>query len=222
MSSRTLTTWLLIAGPIVAIVGFGGWGTVLGFDLDSSDSQAVITALAGNIDGVKPFAMLATLGYLSIIAGLAGVKSSMDGGSGHSIAGVGVLLLVIGAAGGVIEAGLQLATGEAGSQAAQAAAAGAAESAATLSSVAAAAYAASSGIGAITTAFVMLGFGIIGAGILVQKNFHTAIGALIVVVGIIGTIVAAVDYTNQLMFGVYILFMLLSVAMGIITLRSQS
>ena len=222
MSSRTLTTWLLIAGPIVAIVGFGGWGTVLGFDLDSSDSQAVITALAGNIDGVKPFAMLATLGYLSIIAGLAGVKSSMDGGSGHSIAGVGVLLLVIGAAGGVIEAGLQLATGEAGSQAAQAAAAGAAESAATLSSVAAAAYAASSGIGAITTAFVMLGFGIIGAGILVQKNFHTAIGALIVVVGIIGTIVAAVDYTNQLMFGVYILFMLLCVAMGIITLRSQS
>ena len=103
MSSRTLTTWLLIAGPIVAIVGFGGWGTVVGFDLDSSDSQAVITALAGNIDGVKPFAMLATLGYLSIVAGLAGVKSSMDGGSGHSIAGVGVLLLVIGSAGAAIE-----------------------------------------------------------------------------------------------------------------------
>jgi hypothetical protein len=68
----------------------------------------------------------------------------------------------------------------------------------------------------------MLGFGIIGVGILVQKNFHTAIGALIVVVGVIGTILCAVDYTNQLMGGVYTLFMALSVTMGIITLRSQS
>ena len=222
MSSRTLTTWLLIAGPIGVTIGFTGWGAIMGFDVDSSDSQAMIKALGGNIDGVKPFLMVAMLGYLSIVAGLAGVKSSMDGGSGHSIAGVGVLLLVIGSAGAAIEGGLQLATGEAGSQAAQAAAAGAAESAATLSSVAAAAYASSVGIGATTTALAMLGFGIIGVGILVQKNLHTAIGALIVVVGVIGTILAAVDYTNQLMGGAYILFMALSVTMGIITLRSQS
>ena len=130
--------------------------------------------------------------------------------------------MVIGLAGSVAETALTLGTGEASSKAAQAAAAGAAESAASASAVASSLYAASQAVGAAFTALAFLGYGIVGCGILIQKNFHTVIGALIIVAGIVGIIVASVDYQSQLMFISYLAYMILTLAMGVITVRPKS
>ena len=221
MNSRALTGLLLIIGPIAMIVGFAGWILCLG-SADWSDTKAVIQSLGENVNGIKPFAMVGTLGLLLGVAGLGGIKKSMEGGPGHSIAGLGFLLMVVGIAGSVIETGLTLGSGEASSTAAKAAAAGAAESAASASAVASSLYAASQAVGASMTALAMLGFGVIGCGLLIQKNFHTVIGALIIVAGIMGLVVASVDYSSQLMGIPYVAYAVLTLAMGIITVRSNS
>ena len=134
MNSRTLTGLLLIIGPIAMIVGFAGWILLFG-STDFSDTKAVIQQLGENVSGIKPFALLGTVGLLLGLAGIGGIIKSMEGGSGHSIAGLGFLLAVIGLAGAVAETGLTLGVGEASSKAAQAAAAGAAESAASASAL---------------------------------------------------------------------------------------
>ena len=221
MSSRTLTGLLLIIGPIAMIVGFAGWVLLAG-SVDFSDTKAVIQLLGENVSGIRPFALLGTVGLLLALAGIGGIKNSMEGGSGHSIAGLGFLLMVIGLAGSVAETGLTLGTGEASSKAAQAAAAGAAESAASASAVASSLYAASQAVGAAFTTLAFLGYGIVGCGILIQKNFHTVIGALIIVAGIVGIIVGSVDYQSPLMFISYLAYMILTLAMGVITVRSNS
>ena len=232
MSSRTLTGLLLIIGPIAMIVGFSGWIVVLG-DTDFSDTKAIIPALGDHVGGIKPFALVGTVGLLLALAGIGGVKNSMDGGPGHSIAGLGFLLMVIGMVGAVAETGLTLGTGEASSTAAKAAAAAAAAAgtdgaaglagdAATASAVATSLWAASQAVGAALSAVAFLGFGIVGCGILIQKNFHTVIGALMIVGGIIGAIVACADYQSPLMFIPYVAYPVLTLAMGVITVRSKS
>ena len=72
------------------------------------------------------------------------------------------------------------------------------------------------------TALAMLGFGLIGYGVLIQKNFHTVISALIIVAGVIGVVVASVDYQSQLMLVPYVAYPVLTLAMGIITVRSNN
>ena len=221
MSLRTLTGLLLIIGPIAMIVGFSGWIVLVG-SVDFSDTAAVIQALGENASALKPFALVGTVGLLLALAGIGGIKSSMEGGSGHSIAGLGFLLMVIGLAGSVAETGFTLGSADASSKAAAAGAAGAAESAASASAVASSLYAASQAAGATFTALAFLGYGIIGCGILIQKNFHTVIGVLIIVAGIVGVIVSSVDYQSTLMFIPYVAYLILTLAMGVITVRSKS
>ena len=55
-----------------------------------------------------------------------------------------------------------------------------------------------------------------------SKIFHTLIGTLIIVAGIIGAIVAGVDYDSTLMFIPYEAYTILTLVMGVITVRSNN
>lgn len=207
MSSRTLTAWLLIAGPLCLVLGLGVWFTISG-NVDQTDAQAVVQMLGEKGDRIKPFGLLGMLGWLLVLGGLGGVRASMEGGPGHPIAGLGFLLMIIGAAGGIAEGGFYLGTADAAAEGANA--------------VAAALYASSQAVGAASTAAGFVGYAIVGWSILVQKNYHAAIGALIVVGGAVGAIVASVDYQSQLMIIPYMAWVILSLVMGIFTLRSDA
>jgi len=221
MNSRTLTGSLLIIGPILAIMGFIGWAIVVGTDISPDDTQATIKAFGENVVGVKMVVLLFTLGSIAVVGGIRGIRNSMDGGSGFEIAGFGFFIMVIALAGNLAETAFVMGTAEASSKMAQAAAAGSAESAASAGAVAASLYSASQAIGAVTTALLFLGFGIIGYGVYMQKNFNAIIACLIVVIGIIGVVLPIIDYAQLWMIIPWVSFICMSIALGVISIRSN-
>ena len=57
-------------------------------------------------------------------------------------------------------------------------------------------FAGSSAIGATTTAFSMLGFALVGVGILQQRNFNQLVAGLMVIAGIFTLVVCLIDYES--------------------------
>ena len=88
--------------------------------------------------------------------------------------------------------------------------------------IAAALYNASQAIGAGAVATFMLGLTLIGVGIFAQKNLHQILATLIVLVGIIGTVGPLVGYSSNLMLVPYLGSVVVTVATGILFLRSES
>ena len=117
---------------------------------------------------------------LIVAAGFAGLNHSMSGGASAHYMRVGLLFYIIGATVVVGESALNIGLAEAASDGNQA--------------VAEALYAASGAIGSTGEAARFLGFALIGVSIFTQKNLHVALGALMVVIGLIGVGVAVSDY----------------------------
>jgi hypothetical protein len=208
MSSRTLTGLLLIVGPIVLFGSFIVIGVCLGTDLDWGDASVAIPALGENAGFVKAIISVATLGMLMVAAGFAGLNDSMSGGSSAHYMRVGLLFYIIGAAVVIGESALTIGTAEAASDGNQA--------------VAGTFFAASTAIGAVGEAIRFLGFAVMGASILVQKNLHVALGALMVVIGLIGVGMSMADYTSDFMLIGYAGAAILTLATGVLVIRAKN
>ena len=206
MSSRTLTGLLLMVGTIVMFVGFipvlAGMG-----DVDWGDASEMIPAFAENSGVVKALIPVATLGMLMVAAGFAGLNHSMAGGSSAHYMRVGLLFYVIGTTVVIGEGALSIGVAEAASAGNQTAAE--------------ALHAASGAIGSAGEAIRLLGFALIGVSIFTQKNLHVALGALMVVIGLIGVGVAVSDYTSPLMGIPFIGGAILTLATGILVIRTK-
>ena len=175
MSSRRLTGLLLIVGTIVVFVGFIPVLEGMG-DVDWGDASELIPKAGENAGLLKAAIPVATLGMLIVAAGFAGLNHSMSGGSSAHYMRVGLLFYIIGATLVVGESALNIGLAEAASGGKQAAAE--------------ALYAASGAIGSAGEAIRFLGFALIGVSIFTQKNLHVSLGALMVVIGLIGVGVA--------------------------------
>ena len=206
MSTRMLTGLLLIIGPIILLAGFIGF-TGSGAVDDWSNTAGTVAELGKNSGVVKTALSIVVLGMLGGAAGLAGLSHSMAGGSGAHYARLGLLLYVIGITIGLAEYTLLIG-------AAEAAAAGQA-GAETLFTVA-------TSIGAGATAIWFLGLSVIGISIFVQKNLPTILAALIVIVGVIGTVVTRYDYASELLIIPLLGSVVVTIATGALFLRSES
>jgi len=206
MSSRTLTGLLLIVGPIVLWGAFIPMFASVG-NVDWGDASAFIPAMGENAGLVKTAISVATLGMLIVAAGFAGLNHSMSGGSSAHYMRVGLLFYIIGATLVVGESALTIGLAEAASGGKQAAAE--------------ALYAASGAIGSAGEAIRFLGFALIGVSIFTQKNLHVSLGALMVVIGLIGVGVAVGDYTSDLMMIGYIGATILTLATGFLVIRAK-
>ena len=206
MSSRTLTGWLLIGGPIVLWVGFMSMLPALG-NVDWGDASEMISAAAENAGIMKAAISVATLGMLIVAAGFAGLNHSMSGGSSAHYMRVGLLFYIIGATLVVGESALTIGLAEAASGGNQAAAE--------------ALFAASGAVGSAGEATRFLGFALIGVSIFTQKNLHVALGALMVVIGLFGVGVAVSDYDSPIMGIGYIGGAILTLATGILVIRAK-
>ena len=82
-------------------------------------------------------------------------------------------------------------------------------------------YAASGAIGSAGEAARFLGFALIGVSIFTQKNLHVALGALMVVIGLVGVGVAVSDYDSPIMGIGYIGGAILTLATGILVIRAK-
>ena len=149
----------------------------------------------------------------------------MEGGPGSYIASFAWFLIILGAAGQLGEVDATLALADAYDKAAVAAAAVAAAGGnpltdpivVSLQTVASSMYAAGQAVGAVTTAFSMLGFALIGVGIFQQKNFSPLVAGLMIVAGIFTLVMCLIDYENQLIaigyIGVVVSFVCLGVSL---------
>ena len=151
----------------------------------------------------------------------------MEGGPGSYIAGFAWFLIIIGAASQLGEAAFTLAVADSSNTAATnlAAAAGgdpvAAATAAAYSAIASSMFAGGQAIGAVTTAFSMLGFALIGVAILQAKNFSPIIAGLMVITGIFTVIMCLVDYESPILAIGYIGVVISFVALGVSLLTKK-
>ena len=206
MSSRTLTGSLLIAGTIVMVVAIIIIGSTFG-NVDWGDPSEIIPLMAENAGMVKIVQPVFILGILMVAAGYAGLNHSMSGGSSAHYMRLGLMFYLIGATVVVSESALTVGMAEAASGGNQ--------------SAAEALYAASGSIGAVGESIRFLGLALIGFSIFTQRNLPVALGALMVVIGLIGVGTAVSSYQSNIMIVGYGGWIILTLATGILVLRSK-
>ena len=206
MSSRTMTGRLLILSPIGLMASWIIWGGVMGFP-DSGDHAAMVAGMSANAVATKWLLGLAMLFVFLLIGGLAGLRSSMAGGSGSDYATLGIIVIAMSATFNFGEIAASIAAADVG-------AAGDGARAMTI-------YLAGNGIGATSTAGILLGTAILGYAVYIQKNFHLIIAAVLIATGLLGAGMALYDYGSPLMVIGFMGMSLGIVAMGVSTLRSS-
>ena len=221
MDTRRITSLALIVPPVVAMIGWFVVGFVVLDGVGPDDPQKFIAELGANSTAIKYLFPLITLLFLMAIGGLGYIKKSMEGGPGSYIASFGWFLVILGSAGQLGEVASTLALAEASDNAATAAAAGAADIATVNSAVASSMYAAGQAIGAVTTAFSMVGFALFGVGILQQKNFSPLVAGLIIVAGIYTAVMCLIDYENPLIAVGFIGIVVSFIALGVSLLNQK-
>ena len=184
MDSRKITGLSMIIAPVIAILGWIGMGLIVLDGASPGDPAKWMSELGANSEVVKFVMPLITVLFLIAIGGLNRIKNSMEGGEGHMMAGFGFLLVILGSAAQLGEVAFTVATAEAVN---------------TNMSVAPAMLASGQAIGAISTAITAVGFGLIGVGILQQKNFTPLVAGLMIIAGIFGTAMSLIDYESPLM-----------------------
>lgn len=206
MNSRTMTGRFLILGPLGIMVTWMAWGGVMGFP-EASDAAATIAAISENADMTK-ILMAIVGGFMFImVAGLQGLRNTMNEGPGSNYAAIGVLIVTMSAAISLGELAMSLGVADAGS-------AGAVELATTL-------YYVGSAIGVVSSAGMFLGFATIALAVYLQKNHNQIISGLLFITAVFGLIVALVDYTNNLMIVGYMGMTVSVILIGVSTLRSS-
>ena len=206
MSSRTLTGWLLIGGPIVMWAGFMSMFPALG-NVDWGDASEMIPAAGENAGIMKTAISVATLGMLIVAAGFAGLNHSMSGGSGAHYMRAGLLVYVIGATVVIGESALTIGMAEAASGGNQA--------------VGEALYGAAGAIGSAGEATRFLGMAVIGFAIYTQKNLHMVLGCLMFLIGLIGAGLSVCVYQSDFMMIAYVAMTIVTVATGILVIRAK-
>ena len=184
MDSRKITGLSMIIAPVIAILGWIGMGLIVLDGASPGDPAKWMSELGANSEVVKFVMPLISVLFLIAIGGLNRIKNSMEGGEGHMMAGFGFLLVILGSAAQLGEVAFTVATAEAVN---------------TNMSVAPAMLASGQAIGAISTAITAVGFGLIGVGILQQKNFTPLVAGLMIIAGIFATAMSLIDYESPLM-----------------------
>ena len=206
MDSRKITGLSLIIAPVIAILGWIGMGLLVLDGASPDDPAKWMSELGANSEVVKFVMPLITVLFLIAIGGLNRIKNSMEGGEGHMMAGFGFLLVILGSAAQLGEVAFTVATAEAVN---------------TNMSVAPAMLASGQAIGAISTAITAVGFGLIGVGILQQKNFTPLVAGLMIIAGIFGTAMSLIDYESPLMMIGYLGMVASLVWLGASLLRQE-
>ena len=206
MNSRTMTGRLLTLSPIGLIACWISFGAAMGFP-ESGDHGAMVAGMSENAVATKWLMGLAMLFVVLLIGGLAGLRSSMAGGSGADYATLGIIVIAMSATFSFGEIAAFIVAAEVG-------AAGDAARAMTL-------YLAGNRIGATSSAGIMLGMAILGYAVYIQKNFHPIIAVILIVTGLFGTGMALYDYGSPLMPIGFIGMTIGIASIGVSTLRSS-
>ena len=207
MDTRRITGLALVGPPVIAMIIWVIFGVTVMDNVAPDDPQNFIAKLGANSDTVGIMLPVVTLLFLMGVGGIGYIKKSMEGGSGHYIASFGWFLVILGAAGQLGETTFTVATAEAAGSGNMA--------------VASSMFAGAQAIGATTTAFSMLGFALVGLGILQQKNFSPLIAGLMIIGGIFTLAMCLIDYESPIVVIGYIAVVVSFVALGVSLLTQK-
>mgnify|MGYP001344089839 CR=1 FL=1 len=209
MSSKNLSGWLLIAGPILTFVVIGIlWSILIG---DGETSAESVKEMVENLQLSKILVAVGSLAFVSTFIGLAMLAWSMHGeeqpGSAYaSVAGIiFVGITAIGMAATGMNYGIMDAAAKNLTEAIQ------------IDAV--------SNNGLFPGLFWFWGIGnvVLGTAIVIQKNLHEILGWVFVVIGILMSLltIVDVDVNDGVGFGIWIVLSLITVAAGVLTLRGN-
>ena len=227
MDTNRITGLALAVSPAIAIIIWFVIGFVILDGVGPDTPKKYIAEMGANSTAITYLIPLVTLLFLIGVAGIGYIKKTMEGGPGSYIAGFAWFLIIIGASSQLGESAFTLAVADSSNTAATnlAAAAGgdpvAAATAAAYSAIASSMFAGGQAIGAVTTAFSMLGFALIGVAILQAKNFSPIIAGLMVITGIFTVIMCLVDYESPILAIGYIGVVISFVALGVSLLTKK-
>jgi hypothetical protein len=208
MNTRSLTGWLLIAGPVLTFVILGGLYPALvggqATPLDSVKEMMAKPELARLLLG------LGSVVFVSTFIGLALLARSMQGddtagGAYATLAGIiSVGLATIGIAATGLSAGALQASETS------------VEIAVNIEAVSAAMFSGLFFFWGITNL-------LLGVAIVMQKNLHVVIGWLFVLIGafIVITVLVDIDFPDVVGFAIWIGMSLVTAAAGVLTLRAK-
>jgi len=209
MDSRTMSGWLLIAAPVIAVGGsFLSPGASP--EVDWSSTGNILSALGSDPTMHGIAVMISAIGFVLYAFAVRGIRDSMSGGAGENCAKLGVFLVTMGVAGIVVESGLQAATAEA-------AALGGGHG----TTSAAALLAGATGVGSLATAIAFLGVAFVGIAILAQKNFNIVLGILFAAVGAFGFGASVLDYYGNMMVAAMVSWVVVTIGTGVLVVRSK-
>ena len=208
MSSRALAGYCLILSPLVILIG-----SLLnphGFD-NWSDTKGLLASLGGDPGLTSVSVLLISVGFILFAAGFAGIRDEMSDGSSAKYMKIAVIFMIIGVAGTL---------GESGLIAASAGAAAAPEGRGMATAIAL--ITGAEGVGAMSTSISFIGFALAGTAFLIGKNYHMIVGGLITISGILGIYAASTDYYSNLMAAAFLVWVIMTVVTGVLTIRSKA
>ena len=208
MGQRSITGILLVVGPILGLLFWliGPAGILGGNGIDGSSSNAdIVAVLVANSDWSGYSLLFGTIGLLIWLGGFAGLKSSMSAGEGSAYSGLGYLFIL------VAMAGLAASNGIGAGVTMEAAQAG----------VAGAFYGASDALGQYSVTILSIGVGLMGVGMLIQKNVNQILAGIPVILSLVIVAMVLTDQDPSVVGSGYGLVTLWSIWLGIILIRSK-
>ena len=208
MSDSRVAGFLLILAPIVIFIGallnpygFGDW----------SDTRGLLGDLGGNPGLTSVMSLVVMIGFVLFAAGFGKISDAMSNGSATPLMRIGALFIVVGAAGTAVECGLIAGSGGA---AAAPEGRGMATAIALITGA--------EGVGTLSSCAIFIGLALAGISFLIQKNYPMIVGALLVVVGVLGVYAVSDEYYGDLSGYSFGALLVMSLITGILTVRRQT
>lgn len=213
MSSRSLTGWLLIAGPVLTFVVIGLlYSSLIG---DQETPESSVREMMAKPELARLLLGLGSLVFVTIFVGLTLLARSMQGDDkpGGAYASLAGIIFVALAAVGIAAIGLS------------AAALGFATDTALATGQALAVTLEAVSIGMFVGLWFFWGIGslLLGGAMLMQKNFHIAIAGIFVLFGLYAVIGSLVELNEPDIVGfvIWIAMTLVVATVGVLTLREK-
>ena len=209
MSSKTLTGWLLIAGPLLTFLVLGLLQVIL---IGQQDTPAdSVAEMMENVQLSKIIIVIGAIVFVATFAGLTLLARSMQQEDKSGTATLATIVFAGLTAVGIAASGMSLGTLDAAKEIST-------QAGVNIESVA------SFGMFAGLFLFWGVGFILLGSAMIIQKKFHILVGWLFVALGTLFVILTAIDLeiTDVIQYPIWGVMTLLTAAAGILTLREES
>jgi hypothetical protein len=205
LNAKQMTGGMLILGPLLGLIFWmvSPLGLTGGLSANPTTPETLV-ALGGDSAWAGICMIVASIGFLLWVAGMATIRFSMAGGSGDQYVNLGMVSLVIALA--TLVAANALIAGTADS----AAIAGGAGMAA-----AAAMWGGSQALDTFSSLFLGIGLLLFGVGWLVQKNVQPAFAGIAAILGIVLIASVFADLNSTALGVIWVVFTVWSVGFGI-------